>query len=206
MPESFRLSSTMTFTLSMLAVLVVAGVYSHSHLGTLDTVFYERMGHSAHLLWLGVLHRILTSVVFTSGGWQFYSSLAMFGLSVGWLEWQCGTLTTVLVFFDAHVTTLALMFLGMALENWIVQSQPGSLLWFTRDVGPSAGYYGCLGLAVMMQSTAPRNAIIIAILSVLILRFGYSAYHLHESARTMSADVAHLIAFSMGLCFARVMR
>lgn len=205
MSKLWRLSSTMIFTLSMLMVLVVAGVYGRSHVGTLDSMVHQRMGLSADLLWKGEVHRVLTSLIFTPGGWHFYSSFVMFSLSVGWLECQRGTLTAGLVFFGVHVATLLLMVLGIAFENWLVQSHSGSLLWFTRDVGPSAGYYGCLGLALMMQPAALRRPIIIAMLIVLLLRLGYSTYCLHESTRSMSADIAHLIAFSLGLSLAQVL-
>lgn len=205
MSKLLRLSSAMIFTLSTLVVLVIAGIYSRSHVGTLDSMVHQWVGHSADLLWKGELHRVLTSLIFTPGGWQFYSSLAMFGLCVGWLEWQRGSLTAALVFFGVHIATLLLMFLGIAFENWLVQSHSGGLLWFTRDVGPSAGYYGCLGLALMMQPAALRRPIIIAMLIVLLLRLGYSTYCLHQAARSMSADIAHLIAFSLGLSLAQVL-
>ncbi len=63
----------------------------------------------------------------------------------------------------------------------------------------SAGYYGCLGLAIAAISPGLRIGMVITILAVLTIRLSWSSLHLPEEGRVMSADIAHLIAFPLGL-------
>ncbi|MCA9124423.1 MAG: hypothetical protein H6822_18560 [Planctomycetaceae bacterium] len=81
MLEAFR---KYRFTFLMLAVLIGAGIYGNSHLGLLDPGVHQHVGHSPQLLLEGHIHRLFTSLLFTAGGWRFYSSLAMFAFATGW--------------------------------------------------------------------------------------------------------------------------
>ncbi len=186
------------FTLLMLTVLIVAGVYGQSHLGSLDAELHRQMGSSVRHLVEGQLHRLFTSIMFTAGGGRFYASLMMFAVSVGWVELAYGTRRACLTFFGVHLLTQLVLTVGIAFPLVVLQSRYGPLLFEARDVGPSAGYYGCLGLAIASLSVGKRNGIFIAIAGVLLCRLVWSTMRLPEEGRMMSADLAHLIAFPLG--------
>ena len=74
------------FTLLMVAALVVAGIYGKTQLGSLDVDVRRQAGYSVRLLFDGHLHRLITLVFFTAGGWRFCRSLVLLAGSVGWIE------------------------------------------------------------------------------------------------------------------------
>ncbi len=187
------------FTLGMLAALVAAGIYGKTHVGMLDTQVHHQVGYSVRLLLEGELHRGVTSLFFTAGGSRFYSSLAMLVGAVGWVEAKYGTIRAAATFVGIHLITLLLMSGAIASLYALLETHRGSLLWEAKDVGPSAGYYGCLGLAIAGLSPPVRLSLITAILTVLTLRLAWSSFHLPDGGRTMSADIAHLIAFPLGM-------
>ncbi len=148
------------FTIVMLILLVLAGIYGRSHLGELDAVLHEQAGYSPRHLWEGQLHRIFTSLLFTAGGRRFYASLLMFALSVGWIEREYGTRGAMLTFFGVHVATQLILAVAVAGPLVGLGTDHGRFLLEARDVGPSAGYYGCLGLASrrpLWRKTWPRR-------------------------------------------------
>ncbi len=187
------------FTLLMLMALIVAGIYGRTHVGSLDVDVRHRVGYSPRLLLNGHLHRPFTSVLFTAGGWRFYASLLMVALTVGWIECSHGTRRALLTFFGVHLLTLLILGVGVALPLVLLGTHRGTLLFDAQDVGPSAGYYGCLGLAVAGLPGRKRKKIVFAVLAVLLLRLVWSTAHIPEEGRTMSADLAHLTAFPLGL-------
>jgi hypothetical protein len=73
----------------------------------------------------------------------------------------------------------------------------GDLLYSVRDVGPSAGYYGCLGFA--LANTSSRRATTVGgVALLLILRLASSGYHLPNAGHILAADLAHVVAFPIG--------
>ncbi len=191
------------FTLLMLAGLIGAGIYGNSHVGLLDSAVNQHVGHSVKLLFEGQLHRIFTSLLFTAGGWRFYSSLLMFAAAVGWVELRFGSRLAMLTFFGVHLATLLLIAIGIALPLAALGTHHGRLLLQVRDVGPSAGYYGCLGVAVAGLAAKRRNWCVALNLVALLLRLYWSATQLPEEGRMLSADLAHLIAFPLGVLSSR---
>jgi len=187
------------FTLTMLTILVSAGIYGRSHIGLLDENLHRSAGYSMRLMIEGQLHRAFTSLFFTAGGWRFYSSIVMFASAVGYVEWTFGPLRAMATFFAVHLTTLAVMTLGVLVTSAISETHRGNLLWHVQDVGPSAGYYGCLGVAIVALAPPMRWPLVTAIVVVLCLRTTWSFIHLPEDGRVLSADIAHLIAFPLGI-------
>ena len=192
------------FTLAMLTVLITAGIYGRSHVGLLDEHVGRSAGYSMRLLIEGEVHRVVTSLLFTAGGWRFYSSLAMFAFSVGCVEHHYGTPRALTTFFGVHFVTLAVMAMGVIVAGTIGETLRGQLLWHVLDVGPSAGYYGCLGFAIAGLASQQRMPIIIALVTVLLLRATWSFIHLPEDGRVLSADLAHLIALPLGIASASI--
>lgn len=186
------------FTLLMVAALIAAGIYSQTHVGLIEAKFRQQVGYSVQLLFAGHLHRLFTSVFFTEGAWLFYGSLVMLAVILSWVEYVYGTFHTVLTFFGVHLATLVLL-VFVAWPLTLLETHHGDLLFDARDVGPSAGYYGCLGLAVAGLTSSKRKAILVAIVVVLVLRLVWSTLHVSDQGHQISADLAHLIAFPLGM-------
>ncbi len=119
-------------------------------------------------------------------------------LAIGLDEYNNGTLATVATFFGVHLVTLICMFLGIALWTSCYPSRTSHLIWSARDVGPSAGYYGCLGHALSTMDTAWAMTAFIATLSILAIRLIHSIRPNFDDAHIVSADLAHLVALPLG--------
>ena len=93
------------------------------------------------------------------------------------------------------------MLAGIALFTGLIDSHRGNLLWYARDVGPSAGYYGCLGLAISQLQSSFMIPLVFAVTFVVVLRLQGSSYFLVPEGRIMSADIAHVVAFPLGVLY-----
>ena len=184
-------------TLLLSGALIFGGIVSHSIMAGLSEVWCLRWGHSPAILLDGGWLRLITSLVLTAGGEKFFASLAMLAACVGVAEYRCGTMRSFLTFFGTHIVTLLLQLLLIQAAASL-GTHVGQLLMHTCDVGPSAGYYGCLGLVVAKASPTMRVYVLGGVLAVLV-GGGYWSYALlPESAQTLSADLAHAIAFPIG--------
>ena len=189
----------LVFTITMIVALVMASVYVRGYLGASERAILRAVGFSAERLMQGNMFPLLSSVFFTSGGWPFYGALAMLAGSVGWAEYQFGTRVAALTFFGIHIVTLLLLAFAISLPMAWLDSHRGELLFMVRDVGPSAGYYGCLGLAVTSLSPRKRFWLVVSLGGYLLIRVVWSTMHIPAHGRMMSADVAHFMAFALGL-------
>ncbi len=185
-------------------LMIAAGIYGRTHVGPLARELESRIGHSPHLFWTGQWHRSLTSILFTGGRLKFYVSLSMLVFSVGWLEITKGPVVAAMTFVGVHLATLMIMSIGIALSTALRETHRGNLLWYVTDVGPSAGYYGCLGAALVNLGPNFQLPVFAAICLVLAARCGWSSYHLPENGQVMSADIAHAIAFPLGFMISKL--
>lgn len=182
----------------MALLLTGAAVLSGSHAGPLHPDLRHMFGFAPQHLPAMHWHRLFTSVFLTSGGTTFYQTLAMLVGCVAWCEWLVGTRKTLLIFWGTHVATLAAIFSPMALTAASLGFAWAQLLVHAADVGPSAGYYACLGVAVSHLPATKRRALVTALLTILVVRLALSIMTTPDHGRQMAADLAHLIAFPMG--------
>jgi hypothetical protein len=100
-------------------------------------------------------------------------------------------------FLLSHVFTLLIQSgILLLLHEWI--DQEWSLRWNqTIDIGPSAGYYGCLGVAILGWQHPRRGWIALTIWGVLLLRGILTLLIVHDLH--IQSDMAHAIAFPVGL-------
>ena len=108
-----------------------------------------------------------------------------------------GSRRAALTFWGVHFSTLLIESLFVALPMHWVGTTLGSLIALTRDVGPSAGYFGALGV-VSAHLKPPWNlisggAIFIALEIALLHVNGNNSLGME-----VSADIAHIIAFPLG--------
>jgi len=145
----------------------------------------------------------LTSLVVTAGEWKFLQSILMLTLAVGFCEAVYGTWLTVKLFFASHLVVVLALSLLIVLPAHYAGTQWGTALAMHHDVGPSAGYYGCLGAALASVSTRWRASIMATLLCVLIARLAISFSNLPNHAGVVSADLSHLMALPLGFVAAR---
>lgn len=185
------------FTLAVLASLIGAAVWTNTHRSDIAQSDLDAYGYAPrHLLRLQ-WGRIFTSLFLTVGGWSFYASLTAAGIFIGSLEWKFGSVRAATLFFCLHAATILLESLLVVSPLRYVRHPLGELLHLTHDVGPSAGYYGCLGAFLLLDQWAP--AVIAAVWLFLLVRVIVRLLFSGENSGALSADIAHLIAFSLGL-------
>ncbi len=127
-------------------------------------------------------------------------AVAMILLVVGISEKLLGTWPTVRTFLLSHFAALGAFAIGVAILHWLHFGENVRTLYTLHDVGPSAGYYGCLGGLVIARHFRFRTFTILAIFAFLFLRVAVSLVQMPDSQISLSADIVHLLATSIGMC------
>lgn len=185
------------FTIVMLALLWLTALHTNTHLPQLTQAWMNRLGFAPIDLLALDLGQLFTSAVTTGGGIVFWQAMIFTAVFVGWAEWQHGTRLTAIAFWGVHLLTLVILSLIIALPLHWTGFQPGTMIAFSRDVGPSAGYFGALGLDCAGLKSPFRwiaGGIVLSGLAIALLTVsGHSGRRIE-----LSADLAHLIAFPLG--------
>lgn len=192
-----RVILRLPFTWISLGVLGGVALWTDTVAFSLSFHWLNHFGFAARDLWLGRMERLFTSALVTSGGRVFWEAVVMIAFAVGLAEWLAGSLRTFLTFWGAHLTALLV-------EGWVIAwplhewgNAETRLLAYTRDVGPSAGYFGCLGLASALLRGKWRWSAAIILGGLIVVLF-LPAGSVAEQRIKLFADLAHLIAFSVG--------
>jgi hypothetical protein len=190
--------SRLTFTLSTLAVLVVVELMINPHFGALAPGWIDRLGFTPHDLTHLEWERFVTATLLVDGRSAFVDGVAMIALAVGAAEWLTGTPRAALTFWAGNLITLVVMsVLLLALAHAVSPSHP-ERLFVHRDVGPSAGYYGCLGLVVALLPRPWRWVAAIAILTWLAVALITPPGPNTIADVKLQADLAHFLVFPLG--------
>ena len=185
----------------MVICLIVVGLLAGSHLELLQRSVRRAYGSSLKTMLDGNLTPVFSSLFLTAGGWRFFASVAMFAGGVGWAEWKHGTWRTMIVFLGVHIATLAFIYFICILPLATLKIDFAQSLFDVRDVGPSAGYYGCLGFALAGMKRSWRWPVGLSVYAVLVIRLFMSMSALDENPHFVMGDVAHLVALPLGACF-----
>lgn len=190
------------FTLTTLVVLLLAALITETADGSRFAAALSQTGFAPHDVVTLDLFRAVYSAMLTSGGWELVSALGAVALFVGGLEREAGTAIAAATFWGVHLAAL----LAHAAIAWALHaagSSLGTAVYLARDVGPSAGYVGCLGALVMtVRPRAISRTLRFMIASALTI--GFAAVLAHDAmsggaVRDISADLAHLVAIMLGL-------
>jgi hypothetical protein len=185
------------FTLAMLGVLTLAAFLTNTHSGQLSAAWLNRFGFAPTDLLVLDLWRLFTSAVVTSGGVVFWEALGMITFAVGLAEWRTSSCRAALTFWGVHLLTLLIESFVVALPLHWAGINAGSLVALSRDVGPSAGYFGAMGLAVATLRKPWHwivgGAIFVGFIIALMTISGKDSLGME-----LSADLAHLLAFPLG--------
>lgn len=184
------------FTLILSGLLFAAAIVSRSVISPLTPTWHDRLGFAPRDLFAMHWSRILTSALVTSGGIGFWLPFgAMIALVLA-AEKLTGTRRVALAFWLSHLGAT----IGGSLLSWLaIQFTTSTLLneiYTKRDVGPSAGYFGCMGLIVAHFPRPWKYLSGFAILAGLMGGMVVSAHH--GAFIDVSAGLAHLVAFPLG--------
>ena len=197
--NKFRIAlSRLPFTLTMLTLLVIAALMTNTTFQTITHHWLNRTGFAPNDLWYGRIERMFSSALVTSGGIVFWEALFFVAFAVGLAEWMTGSRRTAATFWGVHL--LALILLSFIISMWLHQLRDFGLeaAEVARDVGPSAGYFACLGL-VSAQFKRPWNWISGGVLfAVFVINLFMPAAVGENAEIKVSADLAHLLAFPLG--------
>lgn len=186
------------FTLVMLFGLLMAALFTNTYFEQITRHWLNRTGFAPNDLWYWRLERLFTSAIVTSGGKVFWEALLFTAFTVGLAEWINGWKRAAATFWGVHLLTLILMSLIISLSLHQLRAMGTEASEVARDVGPSAGYFACLGL-VSARLKRPWQWISGITLFAIFVSAFFTPSALGESAKVkFSADLAHLLAFPLG--------
>lgn len=182
----------------MLIGVVSAALVTNTYFEQITEHWMNLAGFAPNDLWYLRIERLFTSALVTSGGWVFWQALFFIAFAVGLAEWQTTSRRAAVTFWGIHLVTLVLLSIIVSLALHQLKNFGLEASEVARDVGPSAGYFACLGL-VSAKLKRPWNLISGGVLLLVILTVLLLPPQVGEDTRIkFSADLAHLMAFPLG--------
>jgi hypothetical protein len=185
------------FTLVSLAGFVAQAVRTDTAVSQAPQRVLDRVGFAPKDLLVFGWSRLINSAIVTHGAMEFWLAVAMIVFVVGGVELLTGSVRAVVTFWGVHIATLLIESLLIALPLALAGVAAGRNISDVRDVGPSAGYLGVLGLLCALLPRRWAIASAIAVMAVLVALTASPIFDADETLR-LSAGVAHLIAFPLG--------
>jgi hypothetical protein len=186
------------FTLCMVGLLLLVAWGTQSFFQELARTWVSRLGFAPRDFWFFRWERLILSALVTSGGSIFWFALGMVSITSGFAEWMAGNRRAAFTFWGVHLVTLVIESLLFLLPLHQLGFSQARALFFSRDVGPSAGYMGSLGYITTLLPKPWRWMAFGAILVFLIVSLFLPPRPSETQAVKLSADMAHLIAFPLG--------
>ena len=193
-----KLIRRIPFTLCMVIILLLVAWGTHSYFQELARSWVTRLGFAPRDFWFFRWERLILSALVTSGGLIFWLALGMVAVTSGVAEWKTGSWRAALTFWGVHLVTLVLESLLFSLPLHQLGFSQARALFFSRDIGPSAGYMASLGLVTTLLPKPWRWVVFGAILVYLIVSLFLPARTGVTSAIDLSDDLAHLVAYPLG--------
>ena len=179
-----RLPFTLLLEASILGVALALGLFDPE----VGARWREREGFGWPSLVEGRFHTLVSSTFLVDGAGQWARIALLLTWSVGPLEWRAGTRRTVWIY---AVTNFASC-LAAAAAQGVAAALAGPDLAFarSRDVGASAGAYGCIGAAIMTLPARWRALVAGTVLAYLTLKLLLFP--------APSSDLTHVVALALG--------
>jgi hypothetical protein len=184
------------FTLIIAGLLFVGAVVSGSLFHPLTPAWQDRLGFAPSDLFTPRWDRIFSSALVTSGGTTFWLAFALMIALVLIAESLTGSNRAALSFWFGHLGASIGGALIIGLARIFSNSAILDEIYTLRDVGPSAGYFGCMGLLAACIPRPWKYLVGLAVIAGLIGGMIYSA--LYGATLDVAAGLSHLIAFPLG--------
>jgi hypothetical protein len=134
----------------------------------------------------------------------FWEALFFVAFAVGLAEWLTGWKQTLITFWGVHLLALSLLSLIISLAIHQLNAFGLEASEVARDVGPSAGYFACLGL-VSAKQKQPWHWVSGGVIFLLYAAALFLPPAVGENPQMkFSADLAHMLAFPLGWLSARI--
>jgi hypothetical protein len=192
----------LSVTLLLVLALLVSAAFTEGPLREFRPLVVRNLGFAARDLFLWDWQRLLSSALVTHGSWVLVRALVFVSVLVGTLEWRHGSRVAAAAFWGGHLMVLVVLALGISVWH---RSVDETVLYATRDVGPSAGYLTCLGVWLGMH-LSPRwhYGMAAALMAGLVLLALLPPLFEIAPELDLVADLAHLLAFGIGWSGARL--
>ncbi len=189
------------FTLSLLSLIFIAGLFTGTYKNHLSEEAIERFGFAPVDLKSGKIARIYISALVADKPSAWIQALLMVAVTVGGIEWRLGTGKAALSFWGIHTATVLLFALSLVFPFSKKDSEFGAVLTHTRDVGASGGYFGCLGVLAHHLPFPHRilhESLRIAMLAALLFIFFRNASKRPLKKIQIISDATHAVSFALG--------
>jgi hypothetical protein len=201
-----RLIKRLPFTICMVVILLVVAWATHSYFQVLAQNWINRLGFAPRDFWLFRWERLALSALVTQGGTTFWFALAMVAVTSGLVEWKKGSLWAFATFWVVHLVTLFLESALFLLPLHRLGFTAARAVFFSRNVGPSAGYMGSLAVVFTFLPKPWRWLAFSIILVALVVSLLIPPRPDQSPAIKLSDDIAHLIAFPLGWLLASLIK
>lgn len=186
------------FTLVTSSSLVIVALLTNTYFENITHHWLNRTGFAPNDLWYWRIERMFSSALVTSGGIVFWQAFFFVIFAVGLAEWLTGWERAAITFWGVHLLVLVLISLIISLAVHQLRDFGLNAAETARDVGPSAGYFPCLGL-VSARMKRPWQWVSGSIaLMIFVIAFLLPPGVGENAAVKFSADLAHLLAFPLG--------
>jgi len=186
------------FAVSLLSILYGLTHLTNTFSKRLSGKWLKRFGMAPRDIWYWRVEKIIACALVTHGRKAFWRAVVMVAVVVGVTEWYWGSLTAVAVFWTAHIVTLLIISVLVLLPLHRMKFSFSRSLLIARDVGPSAGYFGCLGFLTASLPSPWRWMVLVIGAVVLGAVCFMPASEVGESDIKLQSDSAHLAAFVIG--------
>ena len=201
MPGALRLWQGLRripFSLCMVVLLLLVAWWTQSYFQELAREWVNQFGFAPRDFWFLRWERLILSAFATSGGSIFWFAFAMVAFTSGLIEWTTNSWKAALTFWGIHLATLVLESLLFLLPLHQLGFPQARALFFSRDVGPSAGYMGSLGFVTTYLPKPWRWIAFGGVLGFLVISLFLPPRAGETQAVKLAADMAHLIAYPLG--------
>jgi hypothetical protein len=194
--EAFGLR--LPFTLATVGMIVLAGWITSTAVGEqLGARTIARLGFApADTASLDLMRAVVSAFV-TNGPAAFWTAVAATSVLAGLVEWRNGSLRAAVAFWGTHFITLALSWALIAPLH-LAGDASARLMFLARDVGPSAGYVGCLGYLLFGLRRKARLIALGVCVAILSAALALSVRTVLSQPAEVSAALSHLIALPIG--------
>ncbi len=196
--QARQLARRIPFTLCMVVILLLVAWGTNSYFQELTRAWMSRLGFAPRDLWFLRWWRLILSALVTSGGVTFWLALIMVAFTSGVAEVMSSTWLAVMAFWGIHLVSLVLEALIFTLPLHQLGFTQARSVFFSRDVGPSAGYMGSLGYIATFLPKPWRWVGFGVVMIYLGAAFFLPGRTGLSPAIGLSDNLAHLLAFPLG--------